>query len=136
MKYYFDTSIWIDLFEDRNEPNLPKGEFIKRLLIKITNESHIIFYSDLIIKELINNNYTIFEIREIFEKVKDITKWIDTTTKQINKAKDLSVKRKIPKGDALHALIARDNKAILITRDKDFQKLLDITQPFKPEDLV
>jgi len=61
---------------------------------------------------------------------------VESTEKQARKAKDLSSKRDIPKGDALHALIARDNKATLVTLDNHFKKLLDITKPKRPQDLI
>ena len=61
---------------------------------------------------------------------------MESTEKQARKAKDLSSKRDIPKGDALHALIARDNKATLVTLDNHFKKLLDITKPKRPQDLI
>ncbi len=28
-KFYFDTSIWLDFFENRDEPNLPKAKLQK-----------------------------------------------------------------------------------------------------------
>jgi len=46
-KYYLDTSIWLDLFENRNEPNLPKGELAHKLFNKITENNDKLFYSDL-----------------------------------------------------------------------------------------
>jgi len=52
------------------------------------------------------------------------------------RAKDISLKRNLPKGDVLHALIARDNKAILVTLDKHFKKLLDIVESKRPQDLI
>jgi len=41
-RYYLDTSIWIDLFEKRDEPNLPKGTWAQNLFDKIikTNATH------------------------------------------------------------------------------------------------
>jgi len=36
--------------------------------------------------------------------------------------------RNVPRGDALHAIIARDHKLILITRDNHFKKLEDISK--------
>ena len=35
-RYYLDTSIWLDLFEDRNEPNFPKSDWAEKLNQKIT----------------------------------------------------------------------------------------------------
>jgi len=36
----------------------------------------------------------------------------------------------------LHSILARDNQAVLITRDKHFLKLLDICIIKKPEELI
>lgn len=52
-RYYFDTSIGLDLFETRNEINLPKGLFAEKLIAKIISEDKIIAYSNAIIDELI-----------------------------------------------------------------------------------
>ena len=59
-----------------------------------------------------------------------------STEKEKGVAKDLSFKRKIPWGDALHALIARDNGAVLIATDKHFQKMEDITKPIRPQEII
>ena len=72
----------------------------------------------------------------MLQPIKPILIFVESTEKQIGKAKDLALKRDIPKRDALHSLIARDNKAILITLDKHFQKLLDIIKPKSPKELV
>jgi predicted nucleic acid-binding protein len=56
--------------------------------------------------------------------------------KQFRKAKDISNKRNIPVFDALHAIIARDNSAVMITRDRHFDKLLDIVRYKKPEEII
>lgn len=44
--------------------------------------------------------------------------------------------RDVPLRDALHAVIARDNGAQLVSRDWDFEQLKDITKTKKPEDLL
>lgn len=59
-----------------------------------------------------------------------------STKKQVGKATDLSKKRNIPLFDALHALIARDNRAILITLDEHFKEMTDITKPCRPRDFI
>lgn len=48
----------------------------------------------------------------------------------------LSKKFKIPVKDALHAVIARDNNAVLVTRDKHFQELQNMITVRKPEELI
>ena len=55
---------------------------------------------------------------------------------QIDAACKLMQQRSIPKGDALHAILARDNNALLISRDKDFQKLKDIVKVYAPEEVI
>ena len=135
-KYYLDTSIWLDFFEDRNEPNLPKGEWAHVLLTKIIENNDKVIYSDIVLVELGVAGYTSHEIERLFQKIKPVLIFIESTEKQVRKSKDLSLKREIPKGDALHALIARDNKATLVTLDRHFKKLLDITKPKRPQDLI
>ena len=135
-KYYFDTSIWLDFFENRNEPNLPKGDWAHKLLNKVTENNDKIIYSDIVLLELGISGYQIYEIETLFEKIKPIIIFIESTEKHLQKAKDLSLKRDIPKGDALHALIARDNRAILVSLDNHFKKLLDITKFKKPQDII
>jgi len=136
LKYYLDTSIWLDFFENRDEPNLPKGRWAYELLDKITKTSSKIIISDLVIYELGNIGYSSYEINTMFKPIRDILIFVDTKEKQTKRAKDLSAKRKIPKADALHALIARDNKAILITLDKHFQKLQDIIKPKRSQAII
>ena len=135
-KYYFDTSIWLDFFEYRDEPNFPKGRWAQELINKIIESDAKILYSDTNIYELNIVGYTPFEIDNMLKKFKSILIFVESTEKQIGKAKDLAFKRNVPKRDALHALIARDNKAVLITLDKHFKKLLDIIKPRKPQDLI
>ena len=76
------------------------------------------------------------EINNLLKELMPLLIFIESTERQIGKAKDLGLKRDIPKRDALHALIARDNKAILVALDNHFQKILDIIMSKKPKDLI
>ena len=62
--------------------------------------------------------------------------FVESTNAEIKRAKDLALKRDIPKGDALHALIARDNNSILVSLDNHFQLLKDIAKIKKPQELI
>ena len=135
-KYYFDTSIWLDFFEYRDEPNLPKGKWARELVAKIIIEDKCIVYSDAVKDELIEQGYTTNELGSLFRSLNRIMVYAESTKKQFGKAKDLSQKRSIPVFDALDMLIARDNKALMVTRDLHFEKLLDINQYKKPEDII
>ncbi len=135
-KYYLDTSIWLDFFENRNELNLPKSDWAHKLLNKITENNEKIIYSEIVVLELGVVGYQLNELERLFEKIKPILIFVESTEKQARKAIDLASKRGIPKGDALHAILARDNKATLVTLDNHFKKVLDITKSKKPQDII
>lgn len=135
-EFYFDTSIWLDFIEGRDEPNFPKGTWAKKLINKIIKHDCKILFSDNNMLELINIGYLEYEIEEILNTLKPIIKYVESTEKQVGRAKDLAQKRDIPKRDALHALIARDNHAILITLDNHFKKLIDIIKPHSPREFI
>lgn len=61
---------------------------------------------------------------------------IETNENQAKEAFKLKIKLNIPFGDALHAILARDNKATLISRDKHFYELTKEVNIKKPEDLI
>ena len=71
-KYYLDTSIWLDFFENRNELNLPKGDWAHKFLDKVTENNNKIIYSDIVILELGVVDYRPHEIERLFEKIKPI----------------------------------------------------------------
>jgi predicted nucleic acid-binding protein len=56
--------------------------------------------------------------------------------RQVEEARKLALQRGIPLGDALHAFLARDNDAQLISRDVDFDKLRNITIVKRPEEVI
>jgi len=136
VRFYLDTSIWLDFFEKRDEPDFPKGTWAKNLIRKIINDNNEIIFSDANMLELINNSYSQFEIEEFLSNLKEIIICIEATEKEIGKAKDLAQKRDIPKHDVLHALIARDNSAILIDLDAHFKKLTDIITSHTPKEFI
>lgn len=135
-RFYLDTSIWLDFFEDRNEPNLPKSDWARELINNIISDKDIIVFSDIHIVELGGAGYSEFEVEQILENLEINIFKVEATEKQLGISKDLAHKRNVPRGDALHALIARDNHAVLVTLDHDFKKLLDIIKPFRTNELL
>jgi len=91
-KFYFDTSIWLDFLENRDEPNFSKGMWAKKLIKKIIKEGNRILFSDNNFLELINNGYLEFEIEEFLSTLKPIIIPIEATEKEIGKSKDLCQK--------------------------------------------
>ena len=134
--YYFDTSIWIDFFENRVEPNFPKGTMAQKLIEKIMKSDAKILYSNVNLFEFYAFGYSRDYIYSLLEPFNSILVFVMATEKEKGIAKDLSSKRDIPQGDALHALIARDNKAVLIATDRHFQKIRDITKSILPQDVI
>lgn len=135
-RFYLDTSIWLDFFEERNEPNRPKSEWAKKLITKIIGKADIIVYSDLILRELENTGYSNFDVENLLFLLENNLVFVESTNAEIKRAKDLASKRSVPRKDALHALIARDNNAILVTLDRHFQSLNDIVKVRKPQELI
>jgi len=135
-KYYFDSCIWRDYFENRSDRFRPLGEWAFRLIKAIIQENKFIVYSDLVEEELLAH-LSEKEVKEIISAIPEkILIRVNSTVKQLEEAIKLSKKLRIPTPDALHAIIARDNHATLITRDKHFYELANKVTIKKPEDLI
>ena len=135
-EYIIDTSIWVDLYEDRKGyDNEPLGDYAFKLLVKIKAKESAIVLTDFLIKEL-ETLYSVAEINGMFKPFEKIIKKIISTEEQREEAKKVAKERSVPAGDALHVIIARDNDLILVTRDRHFKKLEDISKHYKPEELI
>ncbi len=135
-KYYVDTSIWMDLVEDRKGyNNEPLGSYALKLFAMIKAKKHKMVVSDLLVREL-ESKYSMEEINGMMLPFQKIMEKVFVTTEQRDEAKKIAKERNLPPGDVLHAIIARDNNYIMITRDKHFRDLLDITKHSKPEEII
>ncbi len=135
-RYYLDTAIWIDICEDR------KGYFGEdladsplKLLILIKTKKKRLVITDILIQEL-GHRYSEEEITGILAPFEGLIDRIRVNLVQKEEAKELARKNMVPLGDALHAIIARDNNLILVSRDNNFRKLRKISQCYKPEELI
>lgn len=63
-------------------------------------------------------------------------KRIHPTKLEGEEARRLVIQRDVPFGDALHAILARNHEALLVSMDRHFDKLKDVTQAKVPRDLV
>ncbi len=136
-KYYFDTSIWRDYYENRSDSMRPLGEFALQLIKRIIEAGDFILYSDAVIEEL-QIRYSDEDIIKIFEiaNYKGILLKVDSSVFQKREAAKLCNYKGMPFGDALHAVLARDNGAVIVARDRHFLELIDIVEVRKPEDLI
>jgi len=86
--------------------------------------------------ELCGAGYSEFEMEDILQRLKLTIIHVEATEKQLGVSKDLASKRNVPRGDALHALIARDNQAVLVTLDHDFRELTDVIKAYRTNELI
>lgn len=137
IRYYIDSSVWRDLHEDRSDRFRPLGEWAFELFRMIRETRGIVLYSSLVIKELLKD-FNEDEIDNIFEIVskKHLLKKVKITNEQRQEAAKACKGLEVPFGDYLHAILARDNNAIMVTRDKHFWELQHIVEISKPEDLI
>ena len=135
-RYYLDSCIWRDYFENRSDKFRPLGDWAFRLLRKAILDSALIIYSELVEDEL-KIAYSEEEISEIFSVVpEEILLKVDISKAQLTEAIQFSKKTNFPVKDMLHAILSRDNGAILVTRDKHFSELEKDIVIMKPEDLI
>ena len=127
MKYFVDTLIWRDYYENRKDRFRPIGEWAFEFFKIAIRTNSLILYSDIIEKEL-GKDYNPKEIADILKIITktELLKRIEIIPKQFKEAAILSKNRKVPFGDALNAILARDNNAILVSRDHHFEELKDI----------
>ena len=134
-RYYLDTCIWRDYFENRSDKYRPLGEWAFKLLKLATEQRINIVYSKIVINELYQK-YTNQEISNIFEIIEPLLIKVKITPENLKEMKLISKRRSLPKHDVLHAILARNSNALLITRDKHFEQLSDICIFKKPEELI
>jgi len=91
----------------------------------------------LIVEELSKDfgKETIIKIFSIMME-EGLLKKVEIKEKQIKEAVRLRNNLKIPFGDVLHAILARDNNAIMVTRDRHFEEVQNIVNIKKPEELI
>jgi predicted nucleic acid-binding protein len=132
--YYLGTSIWIDYYEKREQ----QGEYARLVLEKIIKEESRVCISDIVIKEIkrlgynVNNMYNIISILQpaIIKKIVRVNKT------QSKEARVLARLKRIPFLDAIHSILARDNEAILISRDRHFEQTKSIVKTMAPEEML
>jgi len=130
-----DTCIWIDYEHERTNGIKDLGRLAERAMRFIIESGGTIIISNLNIKEFSRffHKKGISNLRSVFRNRIEI---YESSMSQMNEAEILAKNRNLPESDVLHAIIARDAKAILVTRDKHFLRLKDISFIRKPEDLI
>ena len=117
MKYYVDTCIWRDYWENRSDGLRPLGEFAFQFF-KNLDVDDVVIVSDVVINELLKC-YTPTTVEEVFSITRKIIR-VCITKEEDARARILSNALSIPLGDAMHQIIAEREHAIVVTRDKHF----------------
>lgn len=135
MNYYVDSCIWIDYFENRTDGLKPLGEFAFQFfkMCKLTKSK--IYFSNLVYAELVG--YLSKEkINILLNDFSKILIFFEYSNTQIASAKKLSNQLdSIHFSDSLHAVIAKNNGCVLVTRDNHFNELYFFVKIVKPEEV-
>jgi len=134
-RVYIDTAIWRDYFEDRKDTKQELGKITDKLLKKLLKESFVIVVSNIVRRELLHK-YTLEELESLFLPFKQNFVEVESTVDEYYDAHRMSMKYDVPFGDALHAVLARNHDALILTRDSDFKRLRGVCPFQKPEDFV
>jgi len=135
VKYYIDTSVWRDYFEDRKNGIRPLGEFAFRFLNQCSEKGFKILYSHFVVEELLRS-YSKEKVKLIFESYREHLVEVKETDEMNREALKLASKFRIPLLDAFHALLARANNAIVVSRDRHFERISHIAEVRLPEELI
>lgn len=90
-RYYLDTSIWLDLFEERGL----NGEIAKKLFKKMIMEDSIITFSEVVKNELIKYGFHPDELKYLISPFNKNLIYVYTNKEQFGKTKDLAVLKEI-----------------------------------------
>lgn len=134
-KFYLDTAIWRDYFEDRKDGLRPLGEFAFQFLKNCEKHGCKVLYSNLVVQEL-RAHYSKERVAEVFSSFTHLLVEVQISDEQISEARKIvSSADGTHLKDALHSVLARDNGAVMVTRDAHFDVLMDLVKVEKPEDI-
>ncbi len=136
-RYYLDACIWRDYFENRSDRFRPLGDWALALINNILERKDVIVISGLLMREL-GKIYCSSAIQNILGIASEqgLLIQVNHSPEQLHEAIGLSRERRMDFEDVLHSIIARDTDSILVTRDKHFEKLRDLVDIRKPEELL
>jgi len=133
--FYLDTAIWRDYFEDRKDNLRPLGEFAFRFLKNCERNGCIVLYSEAVVQEL-ETYFSKGKVTEVFSSFTEFLREVPISDAQISKARKIVTRIEgTHLKDALHAILARDNGAVMVARDRHFDVLVDFVEVAKPEDI-
>jgi len=136
-RFYVDTNVWLDFALDRKDGIRPLGELAFQFFKKCIRNRWRILYSGLVVEEL-GRKLSPKEIMEsCFHIVasEGLLKKVELPLEKEQEARRISKYEKVPLADATHALIAKHNKAVVVSRDFHFNVLAKIVKVALPEEI-
>ena len=134
-KFYVYTCIWLDLLDDRKSGFNPLGEVAFQFLKNCSKHNCIVIVSELVKKEL-ESYASNKEIESLFEPFLEQIVFPELSKKVIGEARLLKIKKSNTHlTDILHALVAKEQDCVMITRDKHFDVLSEIVKVQLPEEV-
>ncbi len=133
-KFYLDTNIWLDFFENRSDGLRPLGEFAFQFLKDCLNFNCKIYYSDFTLFEL-SKKISDSEFLEALDFIKTNLFFTKSTKLDWLEAQKLSKRTTLHSADAFHLVLAKKNKCAIITRDKHFDSI-DFIEVKRPEEVI
>jgi len=138
-KYYLDTCIWRDFFEDRfGRSGNPLGSHAAKLFFKMISNNDRIIFCKYLIWELSKslNEREINDMLNLLFHTGTLIR-VEMSVKEYDEARKISNDRNLPFVDCLNAIIARDNDAVLVSQDQHFHNFLsDIVKTARPQDII
>ena len=130
-----DTAIWRDYFEDRKDNIRPLGEFAFRFLKNCEKKGCKVLYSGLVVQEL-KSDYSGERVKKVFFPFKHFLVKVSISNEQISEARRMLLSAGgTHLKDVIHAILARDNDAVMVTRDRHFDALIGFVEVAKPEEI-
>ncbi len=105
------------------------------LVAKIILRNDTALLSDVLIKEFTALGYSMIQIHAIMDTLGLTVKRAHHTRMELEEMRRVGQRVDVPMKDILHAIVARDNDAILVSRDRHFRQIAHITKAFIPENL-
>lgn len=138
-KYFIDTCIWRDFYEDRlSKSGRNLGKEAADLFMRIIQDKDCILFSESLYWELGKDfdKKDIDDMLNILSFMQLLTR-VDITKEEFIEAKKISSKRDIPFVDCLNAVQARNHNAVMVSQDMHFlESLKDIINTKKPSEIL
>lgn len=125
LKIYVDSNIFLNVWFEEMLRFSPAFYHSRKLLDAILECKFRLVISDLTVKELsrktnLSKEIIMKEYLRPYDMVEKLTV-IETTKDMIREAGSISRKYRLHASDALHALVAKNEGCILVTRDKELR---------------